>query len=190
MSSFFHQEKLEVLFDGATLAARVAELGREITVHYAPAVARGEELVVVGVLKGSFLFLADLVRQIDAPCHIEFMGVSSYGDATESSGVVQVTQDLTRPIKDKHVLLVEDIVDTGLTMKYLLANLTTRGPRSVKLASLLEKPSKNTAGIKADFLGFSIPDRFVVGYGLDAAGLYRNLPYVGLVKPPKSEGKG
>ncbi|MBM4280617.1 MAG: hypoxanthine phosphoribosyltransferase [Deltaproteobacteria bacterium] len=190
MTSFFQQDKLAVLFDAAAVAARVSELGRAITAHYASAIARGEELVVVGVLKGSFVFLADLVRAIDAPCHIEFMGVSSYGDATESSGVVQVTQDLTRPIKNKHLLLVEDIVDTGLTMKYLLDNLATRGPRSVKLASLLEKPSKNAAGVEVDFLGFSIPDQFVVGYGLDAAGLYRNLPYVGLVMPPKSEGQG
>jgi hypoxanthine phosphoribosyltransferase len=111
------------------------------------------------------------------------MGVSSYGDATESSGVVQVTQDLSKPVQGKHVLVVEDIVDTGLTMKYLLENLATRNPRSVKLASLLLKPEKNVAQVGVDFLGFSIPDRFVVGYGLDAGGLYRNLPFVGLVKP-------
>jgi hypoxanthine phosphoribosyltransferase len=190
MSSFFHQEKLEVMYDADTVGQRVRALGREITTHYAPLAARGEDLVVVGILKGSFVFLADLVRAIDVPCHIEFMGVSSYGDATESSGVVQVTQDLTRPIKDKHVLVVEDIVDTGLTMKYLLDNLATRGPRSVRLASLLEKPEKNTAKVRVDWLGFSIPDQFVVGYGLDAAGLYRNLPWVGVVKAPKSEGKG
>ena len=190
MSSSFQQDKLAVMHDADTVAQRVRSLGREITTHYAAAVARGEELVVVGILKGSFIFLADLVRAIDLPCHIEFMGVSSYGDATESSGVVQVTQDLTKPVKDKHVLVVEDIVDTGLTMKYLLDNLATRGPKSVLLASLLEKPEKNRAQVKVDFLGFSIPDQFVVGYGLDAAGLYRNLPYVGLVKPPKSEGQG
>jgi hypoxanthine phosphoribosyltransferase len=190
MSSFFRQEKLEVMFGPEAIAGRVAALGRDITAHYLPLVQQGDELVVIGILKGSFVFLADLVRALDVPCHIEFMGVSSYGDATESSGVVQVTQDLTKPIKGKHVLVVEDIVDTGLTMKYLLANLATRGPKSVKLASFLEKPEKNLAQIHVDFLGFSIPDRFVVGYGLDAAGIYRNLPFLGLVKPTTPEGKG
>lgn len=180
--SFFAQPRLEVMFDRATLQRRVDELGAGITAAY-PDVARGEaDLIVVGILKGSFVFLADLVRAIDLPCGIEFMGVSSYGDATESSGVVQVTQDLTKPVQGKHVLVVEDIVDTGLTMKYLLENLGTRGPKSVRLASLLEKPTKNKAGVKVDFLGFSIEDKFVVGYGLDAAGIYRNLPFVGLVK--------
>lgn len=182
MASFFSQPRLEVMFDRATLAERVDALGAAIAKEY-PDVAKGEaELVVVGILKGSFIFLADLVRAIDLPCAIEFMGVSSYGDATESSGVVQVTQDLSKPVQGKHLLVVEDIVDTGLTMKYLLENLQTRGPKSLKLASLLEKPTKNTAKIKVDFLGFSIEDKFVVGYGLDAAGIYRNLPFVGLVK--------
>jgi hypoxanthine phosphoribosyltransferase len=181
--SFFAQEKLEVMFSAEALSARVAALGQAITAHYAPHVAAGEELVVVGILKGSFVFLADLVRAIDLPCQIDFMGVSSYGDATESSGVVQLTQDLSKPVQGRHLLVVEDIVDTGLTMKYLLDNLRTRGPRSVRLASLLEKPEKNTAKVPVDFLGFAIADRFVVGYGLDAGGLYRNLPFVGLVKP-------
>jgi hypoxanthine phosphoribosyltransferase len=190
MSSFFRQDKLEVMYGADAVATRVAELGRAITAHYLPRTQAGDELVVVGILKGSFVFLADLVRAIELPCQVEFMGVSSYGDATESSGVVQVTQDLTKPVKGKHVLVVEDIVDTGLTMKYLLENLATRGPRSVMLASLLEKPTKNLAGVKVDFLGFSIPDKFVVGYGLDAAGLYRNLPFIGLVKPAHPEGRG
>lgn len=180
--SFFQQDTLEVLFSREALQARTATLGQQITAHYQPFVDKGDKLVVVGVLKGSFVFLADLVRAIDLPMEIEFMGVSSYGDATESSGVVQVTQDLTRPVEGKHLLLVEDIVDTGLTMRYLLANLQTRRPASVKLASLLEKPEKNTAKVPIDFLGFSIPDRFVVGYGLDAAGIYRNLPFVGVVR--------
>lgn len=180
--SFFQQDKLEVLHSADALRARVQELGAQITTAYAPHVAAGEKVVVVGILKGCFVFLADLVRAIDLPVEIEFMGVSSYGDATESSGVVQVTQDLSKPVEGKHILVVEDIVDTGLTMKYLLTNLQTRRPASVKLAALLEKPEKNTAKVHVDFLGYSIPDRFVVGYGLDAAGIYRNLPFVGLVR--------
>ena len=180
--SFFSQDQLDVLYSPQDIRARMAELGKTITDHYAPAIAAGETVVVVGILKGCFVFLADLVRAIDLPVHIEFMGVSSYGDATTSSGVVQVTQDLTKPVQGKHVLVVEDIVDTGLTMKYLLDNLRMRQPLSVKLASLLEKPEKNTAQVPIDFLGWSIPDRFVVGYGLDAAGIYRNLPFIGVVK--------
>lgn len=180
--SFFGQDRLEVLFDQEALKRRVDALGAEITTHYAPHIAAGDALVLIGILKGSFVFLADLARAIDLPVQIEFMGVSSYGDATESSGVVQLTQDLTKPVKDKHLIVVEDIVDTGLTMKYLLENLGTRSPRSLKLASLLEKPEKNTSKVHIDWLGFSIPDQFVVGYGLDAAGLYRNLPFVGVVR--------
>lgn len=180
--SFFQQDTLEVLFSAEALAARVQALGADIASHYEPKMQAGEKLVVIGILKGSFVFLADLVRAIDLPVEIEFMGLSSYGDATESSGYVQVTQDLTKPVEGKHILIVEDIVDTGLTMRYLLENLATRRPASVKLASLLEKPEKNTAKVAVDFLGFSIPDRFVVGYGLDAGGLYRNLPFVGVVR--------
>ncbi len=180
--SFFSQDNLDVLYSREDIQARVTALGAEITAHYAPAVEKGETIVVVGILKGCFVFLADVVRAINLPVHIEFMGVSSYGDATESSGVVQVTQDLTKPVQGKHVLVVEDIVDTGLTMRYLLENLSTRQPLSLKLASLLEKPEKNTAKVPVDFLGWAIPDRFVVGYGLDAAGIYRNLPFIGVVK--------
>ena len=176
---FFTQDKLTVMLTREEIAARVAALGAQITREYAPHV---DELVVIGILKGSFVFLADLVRQIDLPLVVDFIGLSSYGDATESSGVVQLTQDLSRPIAGKHVLVVEDIVDTGLTMKYLFENLTTRHPASLKLASLLEKPSRNVAGIKAEFLGFSIEDKFVVGYGLDFKSLYRNLPFVGVMK--------
>ena len=180
--SFFSQDQLEVLYSPQEIRARIAELGKAITDHYGAAVAAGETVVVVGILKGCFVFLADLVRAVDLPVHIEFMGVSSYGDATASSGVVQVTQDLTKPVQGKHVLVVEDIVDTGLTMKYLLDNLRMRQPLSVKLAALLEKPEKNTAKVPVDVLGWSILDRFVVGYGLDAAGIYRNLPFIGVVK--------
>jgi hypoxanthine phosphoribosyltransferase len=180
--SLFRTNSLETLLSADAIADRVRTLGDDIARHYGPVVGAGDALVVVGILKGSFVFMADLVRAIDLPMQLEFMGVSSYGDATESSGYVQVTQDLTKPIEGKHVLVVEDIVDTGLTMKYLQENLATRRPASVKLASLLEKPNKNVAGVVVDFLGFSIPDRFVVGYGLDAGGLYRNLPFIGVVR--------
>jgi hypoxanthine phosphoribosyltransferase len=181
LPSHFAQPKLSVLLSQQQIAARVQEMGQTITAAY-PDVARGDkELVVIGILKGAFVFLADLSRAIDLPMQIEFMACSSYGDATESSGVVQLTLDLTKPVEGKHVLVVEDIVDTGLTMKYLLANLQTRKPASIRLASLLEKPEKNKAGVVVDYLGFSIRDQFVVGYGLDAAGRYRNVPFVGVV---------
>ncbi|HEY4219883.1 MAG TPA: hypoxanthine phosphoribosyltransferase [Myxococcota bacterium] len=178
MSSFFQQQNLEVMLTRAQIDAKVAELGAAITKQY----AGSDELVVIGILKGSFVFLADLVRAVDLPVVVDFIALSSYGDATESSGVVQLTQDLTRPIAGKHVLVVEDIVDTGLTMKYLLENLSSRHPASLKLASLLEKPARNKSGVKADFLGFSIEDKFVVGYGLDYASKYRNLPFVGVLR--------
>jgi hypoxanthine phosphoribosyltransferase len=138
--------------------------------------------VVVGVLKGSVIFLADLVRQIAAPVYLEFIGISSYGDATVSSGVVQITQDLSRPIEGKHVIVVEDIVDTGHTVHYLLENLATRRPASIKLCALLHKPDRAEQEVKIDYLGFTIPNKFVVGYGLDVAQQFRNLPFIGYVQ--------
>lgn len=177
--SFFRQKKLTVMLSEDDIRARVRELGAQITEEYRPL---GGDLVLVGILKGSFVFLADLAREIDLPLDIDFIGLSSYGDETESSGVVRLTSDLSKPIEGKHVLVVEDIVDTGLTMRYLLENLRTREPATIKLCSLLEKPTKNKSGISVDYLGFSIPDQFVVGYGLDAAGIYRNLPFVGVLE--------
>ncbi len=170
---------VKVILSSEQIQTRIAELGKEISAHYASV---KEPLVLVGVLKGSFLFLADLCRKISVPVEIEFIGVSSYGEATESSGVVQITQDLTRPIENRDVLLVEDIVDTGLTAKYLLDNFKTREPKSVSLCALLEKPAQNQGTIAIDFCGFQIPDQFVVGYGLDWAQKMRNLPYVGVVE--------
>jgi hypoxanthine phosphoribosyltransferase len=168
------QPAVDVLIGEADLAARVARLGADITRDYA-----GKDLVVIGVLKGSFVFLADLVRAIDLPLAVDFIGISSY-QGTRTSGVVQITSDLTRPIEGKDVLLVEDIVDTGLTMKYLLENLATRRPASVKIAALLEKPSRAQVKIPIDYRGFVIGDEFVVGYGLDWDGKLRNLPFVGV----------
>jgi hypoxanthine phosphoribosyltransferase len=166
--------RVDVLIPEADLRARVGALGQQITRDYA-----GRPLVVVGVLKGSFIFLADLVRAIDLALTVDFIGISSY-EGTRSSGVVQITGDLTRPIEGKDVLLVEDIVDTGLTMRYLLDNLATRGPATVKVCALLEKPARAQVKVPIDYRGFVIGDEFVVGYGLDWDGRLRNLPYVGV----------
>jgi len=165
---------IEVLIPAQAIAARVKELGEAITRDH-----EGRALTVVGVLKGSFVFLADLVRAIDLPITVDFIGISSY-QGTQSSGVVQITSDLTRPIEGKDVLLVEDIVDTGLSMRYLLENLATRHPESVKVCALLEKPSRAVVKVPIDYRGFVIGDEFVVGYGLDWDGKLRNLPFVGV----------
>jgi len=164
------------LFDAGTIAERVAELGHAITRDYA-----GKDLVVVPILKGSYVFAADLVRHIALDVAVDFLGVRSYGDDQNSSGVVQITTDLSRSIEGKHVILVEDIVDTGLTISYLYDNLVTRQPASLKIASLLHKPARTRVPVKIDYLGFTIDDVFVVGYGLDYGQKFRNLPYLGIV---------
>jgi hypoxanthine phosphoribosyltransferase len=173
---------LEPLITEERLRARIAELGREITRDYA-----GQSLVVVAVLKGSFIFVADLVRAVALPLEVEFIGISSYAGIS-SSGVVQITQDLSRPIAGEHVLLVEDVVDSGLTMSYLIENLSTRRPASVRVCALLEKPARAKVKVQIAYRGFEIPDQFVVGYGLDVDGKYRNLPYVGIYRPGDSVG--
>jgi len=167
-----------VLLSGAEIAAKVEELGARITADHA-----GRPLVVVVVLKGSFVFAADLVRTIDLPLVVDFLGVQSYGDATTSSGVVRITHDLSSSIAGEDVLLVEDIVDTGLTSAYLLEHLARRGPRSVELCALLYKPARMVKRVDVAYLGFTIPDVFVVGYGLDAAQRWRNLPDVRVLEP-------
>jgi hypoxanthine phosphoribosyltransferase len=163
--------KPEVLIARGKIAQRVAELGEQITRDY-----QGGSLVLLSVLKGSFVFTADLARAIDLPLRIEFLGVQSYGDSTTSSGVVQITQDLTRPIDGEDVLIVEDIVDTGLTSAFLIKQLQARNPRSVRLCSLLHKPSGGVVDVPISYLGFTIENDFVVGYGLDMSQHYRNLP--------------
>ena len=170
-------ERLVTMLSSEEIAARVRELGARITQDYA-----GKPLVLVCVLKGSFVFAADLMRTIDLPLRVDFLGVRSYGEGTESSGVVQITQDLSKPIEHEDVLLVEDIVDTGLTIAHLMDLLRTRQPRSVKVCSLLHKPARARIEVKIDYLGFTIEDKFVVGYGLDFAEKHRNLPYIGLVE--------
>jgi hypoxanthine phosphoribosyltransferase len=164
------------LYSAATIAARVAELGRLIDATIPPG-----PLTVVGVLRGAFVFMADLVRAIPRPMTCDFLGVRSYGDATVSSGVVEITSDLTAPIADRHVLLVEDIADTGLTIRYLLDLLAARHPASLHTCALLSKPSGRRIDVPLDFVGFEAPDEFLVGYGLDAGQLYRNLPYIGVL---------
>lgn len=169
----------EVLISQMEIATRVGELGREISEDY-----RGKELVLVGILKGSFILLADLVRSISIPVTVDFVAISSYGDATRSSGVVRIIKDLDEPVEGRHVLIVEDIVDTGLTLKlsYLTESLQAKKAASVRVCTLLDKPDRREAQVHLDYVGFVIPDRFVVGYGLDRGGLYRNLPFVGVLE--------
>jgi hypoxanthine phosphoribosyltransferase len=165
----------EPLISPAEIAARVAALAQEIDSRMPPG-----PLTVVGVLRGAFVFMADLVRAMSRPLTCDFLGVRSYGDATVSSGVVEITSDLGTPLTDRNVLLVEDIVDTGLTLKYLLDVLGARGPASLYTCALLSKPTRRLIDVRVDFVGFEVPDKFVVGYGLDAGQLYRNLPYIGI----------
>ena len=171
------QEPFAELISAEAIATRVAELGKQITEDYRDK----PDVVVIGVLKGSVIFMADLVRHIALPVKLDFMGISSYGDATVSSGVVQITQDVSKPLEGKHVIVVEDIVDTGHTVHYLLENLATRRPASIKLAALLHKPERAEREVHIDYLGFTIPNKFVVGYGLDVAQQYRNLAFIGYV---------
>ena len=178
----FTNPNLAVLFSEEEIRTRLQELGNEITADY-----RGKELVLVGVLKGSCVFMADLMRQIDLPLTIDFMAVSSYKDGTKSTGDVEILKDLSNPIRGKHVIVAEDIVDTGLTLSRLLAILGSRGAASIKLASFLDKPEPRLKKeLKIDYTGFTVPNEFVVGYGLDAAGRYRNLPFIAVVKDPSS----
>ena len=164
------------LIDAESIAGRVAELGARITADY-----EGDEVALVTVLKGSFVFAADLIRHIDLDVTIDFLGVRSYGDSHESSGVVEITTDLRHSIEGRHVILVEDIVDTGLTVAYLRENLETRQPASLKIASLLHKPARTKVAVDIDYLGFTIDDVFIVGYGLDYAQKFRNLPFLGVL---------
>jgi len=180
-STEFTNSNLEVLLSEEAIKTRVAELGRQIAFDYAD-----KDLVVIGVLKGSCVFLADLIRAVDLRLTIDFMSVSSYKDATKSSGDVEILKDVSQPIRGKDVIVVEDIVDTGLTLFRLMEILGSRGANSIKIASLLDKPEPRIKKeLKIDYCGFQIPNKFVVGYGLDVAGRYRNLPFIGVVKNPE-----
>jgi len=171
-------EQLEkILIAPEELQEKVKELGKKISQDY-----RGQEVLLVCVLKGAFVFLADLIRALTIPVRVDFIACSSYGTSTESSGVVKILKDLDYPVDNKHILLVEDIVDTGLTLNYIVSILKERHPLSLKICALLDKPERRVAPVKLDYLGFIIPNEFVVGYGLDFNGHFRNLPFIGILK--------
>jgi hypoxanthine phosphoribosyltransferase len=173
----FHEQSVEVLLSAEQIQKRIVELGAQITREY-----QGKELTLVGIMKGSIFFLTDLARCIDLPITLELMGLSSYQGGTETTGEVRITSDLSKPMHGRHLLIVGDIIDTGLTMKFLLENLGARHPASVKVATLLEKPSRAKVKVNIDYKGFVIEDRFVVGYGLDYGEKYRNIPFVGVLR--------
>ncbi|MCR4397939.1 MAG: hypoxanthine phosphoribosyltransferase [Firmicutes bacterium] len=167
----------EVLVDAESIGRRVRELGARISKDY-----EGKEIVAVGILKGAVIFLSDLARSLDCRVKFDFMGVSSYGTSTRTSGVVRITKDLDESVEGRHVLIVEDIVDTGLTLNYLKEVLKARNPASLRVCSLLDKPSRRKVPVTIDYVGFEIPDAFVVGYGLDFNGLYRHFPFICVLK--------
>ena len=173
-----HKDVKEILFSEEQLKERVAQIAAQIDRDYA-----GKELMLVSVLRGSFIFMADLVRAITVPCRVDFMAVSSYGSGTESSGQVRIIKDLSEHIEGRDVIVVEDILDSGNTLSYLLQILQARKPASVRLCTLLDKPSRRLKPVELHYAGFSIPDYFVVGYGLDYNERYRNLPYIGVLRP-------
>lgn len=171
-------DKIDVVYTEDEIDKRIAELGAQITRDY-----KGKEITMVCILKGAASFACELAKRIDLPMEMEYMRCSSYGNETESSGVVKIDLDLDHPIRGKHILVVEDIIDTGRTMSYLLDILKDRGPADVKLCSLLDKPDRRVVDVTIDYTGFVIPDEFIVGYGLDYAQKYRNLPYIGVIDP-------
>lgn len=174
------REEIEILFTEDEIQAKVVELGTQITADY-----KGRELIIVGILKGCVPFIADLMRKIKLPrVYCDYIEVSSYGDETRSSGVVRITKDLKQPIVGKNILVVEDIIDTGLTLDFLLDNLWTRHPHRIEVCVLLDKIPSRKVNVPISYRGFTIDNVFVVGYGLDCEGLHRNLPYIGFVKPP------
>ena len=178
MNDNMKEDVLRVLLSEDEIREKVRELGGKITADY-----KNSNLMLVTVLKGAVVFLADLMRQIDVPAEIDFMVVSSYGSGVKSSGVVKIVKDLDVPLAGKDILIVEDILDSGLTLSYIKELLESRGPRSIRIATLLDKPSRRKVDLQADYIGFSVPDEFVIGYGLDYDEEYRNLPYIGILKP-------
>ena len=178
MNDNMKEDVLRVLLSEDEIREKVRELGGKITADY-----KNSNLMLVTVLKGAVVFLADLMRQIDVPAEIDFMVVSSYGSGVKSSGVVKIVKDLDVPLAGKDILIVEDILDSGLTLSYIKELLESRGPRSIRIATLLDKPSRRKVDLQADYIGFSVPDEFVIGYGLDYDEKYRNLPYIGILRP-------
>ncbi len=178
MTNIMEQDIERVLLTEEELKAKVKELGDKISADY-----QGKEPLLISVLRGSYIFMADLTRALTIPCQVDFMAVSSYGSGTTSSGQVNIIKDLSDSIEGKDVIVVEDILDSGNTLHYLLQVLSARHPASIRLATLLDKPSRRTKPVQANYVGFSVPDKFVVGYGLDYDERYRNLPYIGILKP-------
>ncbi len=178
MTNIMEQDIERVLLTEEELRAKVRELGDKISADY-----QGKEPLLISVLRGSYIFMADLTRALTIPCQVDFMAVSSYGSGTTSSGQVNIIKDLSDSIEGKDVIVVEDILDSGNTLHYLLQVLSARHPASIRLATLLDKPSRRTKPVQANYVGFSVPDKFVVGYGLDYDERYRNLPYIGILKP-------
>jgi hypoxanthine phosphoribosyltransferase len=172
-----NKDMKKILIDEDTLQAKVKELGAKITEDY-----MGKDLLIVCVLKGAVIFVSDLMKRIDLPLEVDFMAISSYGADTKTSGVVRILKDLNAGIEGRHILIVEDIIDSGLTLSYLVENLKARGPKSVEICTILDKPDRRVAKIDIKYTGFQVPDEFVVGYGLDYAEKYRNLPYVAALK--------
>lgn len=173
-----------ILIDEDKLAKRIKEIGQEISEDFA-----GEEIMLVGILKGASVFMSDLIRQISLPVYIDYMVVSSYGNSAETSGVVRIIKDLEDNIDGKNIIIVEDIIDTGLTLSYLKQNLLSRNPKTLKICTLLDKPARREKEIDIDYRGFEVPDEFIIGYGIDYAEKYRNLPFVGLLKREVYENK-
>ncbi|OUO89745.1 hypoxanthine phosphoribosyltransferase [Gordonibacter sp. An230] len=176
-----HDDIAEILFTEEDIARRVNEIGAAITRDYADYAEEG--IVLVSVLRGAAIFMADLARKIDLPVEMDYMAISSYGNGAKSSGVVRILKDLTSQIEGRHVIVAEDILDSGLTLTYLLKNLASRRPASLKVATLLRKRTRAQAKIDCAYVGFECPDEFIVGYGLDFAERYRNLPYIGVLRP-------
>ncbi len=179
MSSVSPMNDIEKVFYNETEIQRVVtQIGRQITADY-----QDKDLLLVSILKGSVMFMTDLMRQVNLPCAIDFMAVSSYGSGTKTTGVVQILKDLSHPIEGKDVLIIEDILDSGMTLDYVMHMLRARNPRSLRICTLFDKPSRRQADIHADYVGFEVPDEFIVGYGLDYDEKYRNLPFIGVLKP-------
>lgn len=179
-----HEDIQEVLFSEEEIAARVAEIGAQITEDYADVAAQdGQGVILISVLRGAAIFMADLAREIKLPLEMDYMAISSYGNGAKSSGVVRILKDLTSEVEGRHIIVAEDILDSGLTLKYLIKNLASRKPASIEVATLLRKKTPAQAAIDCKYIGFECPDQFIVGYGLDFAERYRNLPYIGILKP-------
>ena len=171
-------DKIKIMIGQKELEKRIAEMGEEISRDYA-----GKKLLLVSILKGSIVFMADLMRAITIPCSIDFMAVSSYGSGTKTSGVVRILKDLDKPISGWNVLIVEDILDSGMTLQYIMELLSARDPESIRICTLFDKPERRVTNVRANYVGLQVPDEFIVGYGLDYNEIYRNVPYIGVLKP-------